>query len=288
LEACHKEALAKQHSMIAPTEFTQRAKAKKESEATLEVAKAKLIQDKAAVKNAEKAASDAAEALKAAKKEDADAEKAFQRIAKKQESLSNALANEFELVLNNSSGCSGGKQAVKNLKALGTEFGMDNTLLETLPISCKKAPDARSEFEATVFTSLKGFINSSIAELVKQVDEAEGVKAEKKATVDSASVTLENAQAALKAATETLEATQVANTEGAKAVRKADHHVRAIWEDMRQACDAQDKAAADVQNLKENVLAAFNKLKEKEPEPEPVEEPPQEEAPPAEPVEAVA
>jgi len=168
LEAAHKEKLAAQNAVIAPAELTKRVNSKKEAEANVENAKASAAAAKTAKKDAEKAVSDAAEALKAAQKEEANADKALQRVVKKQASLSDALANEFELVLNNPSSCNGGKQAVKNLKALGKEFGMDNTLLETLPISCKKAPDTRSEFEAMVFTSLKGLINSSIADLGKQ------------------------------------------------------------------------------------------------------------------------
>jgi len=42
---------------------------------------------------------------------------------------------------------------------------------------------------------------------------------------------------------------------------------------MRQACEAQDNLADDIKNAKENVWAAFNALKEKEPEPDPVPEP---------------
>jgi len=284
MEAAHKEKMAAQTAMIAPAELSKREKAKKDAEASLESAKAAAVAAKTAKKDAEKAVSDAEAALKAAKAEEKSADNALQSISKKQARVSDALANEFELVLNNSSSCPGGKEAVKNLKALGKEFGMDNTLLETLPISCKKAPETRSEFEAMVFTSLKGLINSSIAEISKQVAEAEPIKAAKSEATANAKATLENTQAALKAANETVDATATASTEAAKAVRKADHTVRGIWEDMRQACDAQDKAAADLKNLKEVVLDAFTKLKEKEPEPEPVEEPaPAEEAAPAEP-----
>merc|ERR1712070_284835 len=188
----------------------------------VENAKAAAVAAKTAKKDAEKAVSDAADVLKAAQKEEANADKALQRVVKKQASLSDALANEFELVLNNPSSCNGGKQAVKNLKALGKEFGMDNTLLETLPISCKKAPDTRSEFEAMVFTSLKGLINSSIADLGKQVAEAEPVKAAASAATANARATLESTKAALKAADENVTATHNASVEGAKAVRKAD------------------------------------------------------------------
>jgi len=184
---------------------------------------------------------------------------------------------------------------VQKLVGLGKEYGLDGTLLGVLPVAAKKQADARTEFEAMSFTNLHSLITRVVNELSQHVREAEPIKAAKvqavaaadaakaqavanaeaakTAAVTSAKDTLEAAKAATTAAEEQLTAAQEARSEASKELTKADAHLRHIWEDMRHACDAQDEAAADVTNLKEQVLSAFEQLKEKQPEPEPVEEP---------------
>lgn len=288
IEQEHAAALGKQNTAIAPAEAAKRTSSKKAAEAHLEASKNKLENDKLMRKAAEKAVQDAEAALKAAQKEEKVADKELQHYVGKKASLSDALANEFVMVKDITSASPAGKKAVQKLLALGKEFGLDSTLLSTLPISCKKQPESRSEFEGMVFTNLQALLGGQIQALSQQVGAAEPVKAAKSAAAGSAQEALDQAKHALKNAERELEAAHTAQKEANKGVSKADHFLRHIWEDMRQACDAQDKLASDVQNFKVNVWSAFNALKEKEPEPEPVEEPAAVEyaAPAAEPAQA--
>jgi len=234
-------------------------------------------------------------AIKAAQKEESAAEKELQKYTAKLTVASGALAHEFVMLQTGNSASAEGKKAVQKLLGLGKEYGLDHTLLGVLPIAAKKHADARTEFEAMSFTNLHSLMTTVINDLTQHVAAAEPAKAakaqavaeadaakaqavanaeaEKTAAVTSAKETLEAAKAAAKAAEEQLSAAQEGRSEASKELTKADAHLRHIWEDMRQACDAQDEAALDVRNLTEQVFTAFEQLKEKQPEPEPVEEP---------------
>jgi chromosome segregation ATPase len=279
LEQAHATALTKQNEIIAPAERAKRSSAKQEAEAHLEAMKAKLEADKAAQKAQQKAVEEAQDALKAAQKEDKAAEKELRRHVDKKATLSNTLAHEFVMLKEGTSTSAEGKKAVQKLLALGKEYGLDSTLLHTFPITCKKPVASRTEFETMTFSSLQALIDRVIDGLAQQVAEAEPVKAAKLAAMTSAQEALDGAKAAFKAADTELAATQTAKQEATKNVAKADSVLRKLWEDMRAVCEAQDGLTNDLQGFKDNVLAAFQAAKEKEPEPEPVAEP--------EPVEAV-
>jgi len=228
---------------------------------------------KATKKSAEKDVHEAEDALKAAQKEAAAADKAIKRTSGKRDVLANAVEQELALVRGSASISADGKKAVKTLLALGKEYGLDSTLLSTLPSTCKKEPAVRTEFEAMTFDSLKALMDKQIEGLSQKVAEAEPGVAAAVAAVAAAQGALETAQATEKAAGEELATAHGAQKDATKNAAKADSHQRQIWEDMRAACEAQDSLASDLTNFTEHVLVAFQALKEKEPEPEPVEEP---------------
>lgn len=276
----HGEALAKQNEMIAPQESAKRSAAKAAAEAHLEATKEALEARKAAKKAGEKAVQEAEHALKAAQAEAKHADKELQRFLDKKAALSDALATEFALLKEGSSAAAAGKTALKKVLALAKSFA-STTMLQTFPLACKKLGASRTEFESSVFNSMQGLIEREIAATTEKVGEFEPPKVAKDAAVTQAKETLENAEASLKTASEELNAAQASQKEATKELSKADAVLCAIWEDMRQVCDAQDALANDVKHFKENIWGAFNALKEKEPEPEPVEEeaPVMEEAP---------
>jgi len=273
MEQAHKAAVATQNEVISPAERANRVKAVSDSQAHLEAMKSKGENDKAARKAADQALEEAEDALKAAQKEEKSAEKEFHRYVDKKAHVSNVLANEFVMLRDGTSGGAGGRKAVNNLVAVGKEYGLDSTLLQTLPITCKKPAGNYTEFETMMFANLQGLMERVISDLTQKIAEAEPVKASKSAAVVAATETLANSKAALTAASVAWDNQQKATSAASKAVHQADAHRRKLWEDMRHVCDTADGAAKELATLKEDIWAAFQKLKEKEPEPEPVEEP---------------
>ena len=92
--------------------------------------------------------------------------------------------------------------------AVGKEYGLDDTLLSTFPLTCKKDPAARSEFETMMFTSLKAAIDHQIDGLTQRTAELEPNIADKLAAVTAAEQNVEKAQAALSTANEEHSSTQ--------------------------------------------------------------------------------
>jgi len=272
IEVKHQAALAKQNEVIAPAENAQRVQSKASADAALEAAKNKLEADKSTKKAGEHAVHEAEVALKAAQKDAATADKADAVVAGKKATLDTLVATEYALLRDGTSAGPAGKKALARVLALGKEYGLGPTLLQTFPLTCKKAAADRSEFENMMFTQLQANIDKQLNALAQQLAEAEPVKAQKHEVVANAQNVLANAEAALTAATDQLTAAHAAAKEASKEVNKAQAHCLAIWDDMKDVCDAQDELGNELKNFKESILVAFQQLKEKEPEPEPVEE----------------
>jgi len=265
IEKKHAEALAAQNSVIAPEEHARRTKAKEAAESSAKDAEDKFEEKKEKHATAKKAVHDAKGVLKAAEKDAQHMEKEMQANSEKKASLTEVLASEFVLLKDGTSNTPEGKKAVKTLEAIGKQYKLDNTLFQTLPLTCKKEPENRTEFEVMMFTSLKAAIDREIDSITQKAAEQEPGKASKLATVATAKEALEKAEASLSAVNEELSAAQAANKEAQKEVTKADHYLYKIWSDMKAACDAQDELAAEIKNFSETIVAAFEQLKEKQP-----------------------
>lgn len=279
LEEKHKEALAKQNTVISPKEHADRTSKKKEAEAGLDAAKAAEAKAKEAKSAGEKAVHDSKHGLKAAEKELAAAEKDIQTHADQKATLTDLLSNEFALLRDGTSAGAGGKKAVNKLLAIGKEYSLDSTCLQTFPMTCKKPAANRSEFESMMFTTLQGGIDKNIGLLNQKLAEAEPVKAQKVTALANAKDALEKAEAGLVASIEALNLSHTAHKDAVKEVSKADSFLYKIWDDMREVCDAQDELGGELKNHTGNIMSLFGQLKAKEPEPEPVE-PMEEEAAP--------
>jgi chromosome segregation ATPase len=277
--------VGKQNDIISANELKRRQEALSQAEGALATIKTQIEECKATRSAAEKAVHAADEARKAAQKDAKAASVIAARLSNKKASLEGALENEFASLMSQQSASAATKKAVQKLVAIGKEFGLGGTLLQTLPSASKKAAESRTEFEGMVFNQFKALIEGQITSHSAQAAEAETDKAAKDGAVAEADAALQNAKDALAAAEKALSDKQAERTAAGKEVTKADHHLRHIWEDMRKACDEQDKLAAEVQRFETEIWAAFNTLKEHEapvPEPEPVaEEAAAEEAAPA-------
>jgi chromosome segregation ATPase len=263
LEVSHAEALKKQDEMIAPAEHKKRTSVKKEADDALAAAQAKLEASKTSLHTCRESVKDAQKSLAASEKEVTAAEKDFKKISASKDQLSELLG---ELETHTTKG-------LKKLEAFGKEMKLDGTLLQALPFACKKAPSDRSDFDKLVCTDVKSKIDGEIVSVDKSVAEAEATKAGKAAQVEACKEKVTAAQTAVTAAEEANTAAQGAVKEAEKEVKKADDSLNNIWADMKEVCDAQDGVKADIKTFKEEVLMAFETLKNKEPEPEPVVEP---------------
>lgn len=273
LEQKHAAAMEKQNAVIAPTEHAARVAKKKEAEAALEAAKSKLEsckEDKAA---AQKAVHDTQSVAKAAEKELAAFEKEMQQHADNKATLTDLLANEFAQLNQGTTPGAAGQKAVKKIVAVGNKYKLDDTLLQAFPATCKKAAHQRSEFDQMMFTTLQSGIDRLIENLTQKLVEAEPSKAQKLTAMADAKSALEKAEAALATAAEELNTSHTAHKYATKEVPRADTFLNQIWSDMKLVCDAQDALADELKNFKESIVTAFERLKEKEPEPVPVQEP---------------
>lgn len=279
MDQAAKAALATQNEIITPAERAKRVQAVADAKAHLEAMKAKGENDKNARNAAEQAMEEARKAAAVAAREERSANGVLQRFVDEKDHVTSVLATEF-VALRDGTGAAG--KAVKTVTDCGNKYGLDSTLLHTLPVTCKKPAADYSEFETMMFTSLEGLLKNVITDLEKKIAEATPAKNEKAATAAAATQASDNAKAAFKAACDEWDNQQKATAEASKAITASDAARRRIWEDMRRACDSADAAAAELKTLKEDVFGAFEKLKEKEPEPEPVEPEPVEEEAPAE------
>jgi len=266
----HSGAVAKQSQVIAPEEIARRSATKGAAEAHLEAEKVTLEGRKAAKKAAEQGVHEAEHGVKAAQADAKVADKALQRSVDRKATLSDALSTEFVLLKDGSSAAAAGKKALQKVLGLAKAF-VSTTMSQTFPLACKKPATSRTEFEASVFNSMQGLFEREIAKVAAEVGELEPPKAAADSALSEAKGTLERAEATLKSRCEDLDATHTSQKEAVKDLAKADAARRAIWKDMQQACDAQDDVAGALKNFTENIWVAFNALKEKEPEPEPVE-----------------
>merc|ERR1719487_3157860 len=116
-----------------------------------------------------------------------------------------------------------------------------------------------------MFDSLKNAINREIASITDKLGLLEPTKAEKLAAVASAKEELERVESTQTTAHEELSAANAASKDAGKEVSKADDYLYKIWKDMKAACDAQDELAAELKNFKDNILTAFQQLKETQP-----------------------
>jgi len=265
--------------------------AEKEEETAQENLKAETKKGSDAVR---KATSDGDHAIREAKREDATAGAELKKVTDKHAQATQALAEDFVVLKDGTGSPADSKKALAKLEQLGRQYGLDGTLLGVLPMAAKKAPDARSEFEGMAFSNLHSLITGVIADLDKKVAEATPAKAAKEAAVsaaeqakadavsaaenakntavDAAKAALSAAQATTKEKVAELAAAQEDRSEASKELTRRDTNLRHIWEDMRKACDAQDEATLNLKAF-DDVLSAFESLKEKKPEEPPAEEP---------------
>jgi len=207
--------------------------AKAAKEAAEKTAEETVTTKKAEAEAAKTAASEAAEAAKAAKA-------ALATATSEQKSgdaeLDAAIAKKEKLV-SAKDGTYGAFKAgtmeedkkdagLIELVALGKEFGMDGTLLTSLPSALKKAPDARGTFDQMVCTTVEQTLDKNIASLAETITSGEPAKAERASKVAAATTASEAAEAESVAKKE-------ASTTATSALKEAEAALKAAVKEVK-------------------------------------------------------
>lgn len=272
LEASHQKAAAKQEELTAPAERLRRLAAKQEAASRLAEAKAALGASQEAKGARQKAVQDAKKDLKAASAAAAAAEAERRGLADKKECLSKALTSDFEL-LKAGTVPALAKKALRTLLPLGKQYDFDPTLMQSFAMAGKKAgPETRTAFEESMFGSFRDAMDRQIDALTNSLAMAEPGLAQKTEAVEKAKVGVTAAEEALAAAEAALAGAQAAQKERAKGLQEATACASSIWAEARKACEATDTEERALTDLKDKLLTKFQELKEKAPEPEPVEQ----------------
>lgn len=232
---------------------------------TLEIAKEERDAAQKAVLNGKQLQKTTAKALTTFQNE-------MKGVTKKKDALHTALTADFEMVKMEGCMTPDGKKALKRILMLGLEHGFDKSLCQSFPAACQKADEARTEFEAVVFADVRAALGKHFETFVLKIQAAEPTANERKAAAAEADAGLQAAKETLAAAEDHFNKSSDAIMSRKGGVRASTTFLKGIWRDMKTSCNTADTSADDLKELNE-VIATFQKLKEKEPEPEVVAEP---------------
>jgi len=266
IEESLKKALKTQEQLTSDKERQTREATKAKANKDLTEANQALEAAKEAKASAQKALADAKVNQKSTAKTFASLKGEVASLTHKMDALDKAAKEDF--VLLKEEGCQTplGKKALKRVLMLGIEHGFDQSLFGSFPVACQKGPDARTEFEAVVFTDVKAIIDKALEGFAQKIGAVQVAEAEQQATQAEAAVSA--AKAALEKAEDHFEKSNGAIASLQKGVRATSAFVRGIWYDMQAACEYAD-GLSDELDAVNKVIADFQKLKEKVPEPDP-------------------
>lgn len=286
LQSKHKEAVQKQGQVTSGAERTRRDKAKAELETKLAAAKthvqAKTAEQQAARTAVSNAKNTVKETTQAAAKVDADTRK----VETAKNALAQAVSTEMEVLRTEGRRTPLGKKAAKVVAGMGKTYGLGPTLQSSFLEACKNSGAARTDFENTTFSTLVAKLDQHHVAVTQKLEAAQAESRQKAAAVEGSKAALASAEESCQKAEEAVQGADTEKKQIESLLRQATSACISIWDDMKDACDATDKLAADIKSFDEDLMVKFVGLKNKEPEPEPVEEAPAEaapaEAPPAE------
>merc|ERR1712226_747684 len=111
---------------------------------------------------------------------------------------------------------------LKQIKSVGTEYGVDSTMLSSLPLALNKAPATRSSFDAVILDQFTEALKKVLVEQSALVEAEEPAKAERQGIVDAAKGVKDAAAEAVKAKELTLDEAREAEKAAKAAKRNAE------------------------------------------------------------------
>jgi len=268
IEESLKKALKTQGELTSDKERQTREATKAKASKDLDNAVQTLEAAKEAKATAQTALADAKVLQKTTAKDLANFQAQVQKLTQVKATLEKAVKEDFVLLKEEGCVTPVGKKALKSILMLAMEHSFDQSLFGSFPVACQKGPDARTEFEAVVFTDVQAIIDKELDVFAQKIAAAQPVEAEKHTAATQAEAGLSAAKASLTAAEDHFEKSSGAISSLQKSVRATSTFLRGIWYDMKAACEYADGLADELSAVNE-VMASFQKLKEKVPEPDP-------------------
>eukprot|EP00929_Paragymnodinium_shiwhaense_P103229 TRINITY_DN6656_c0_g1_i1.p1 TRINITY_DN6656_c0_g1~~TRINITY_DN6656_c0_g1_i1.p1 ORF type:complete len:395 (-),score=158.07 TRINITY_DN6656_c0_g1_i1:179-1363(-) len=149
------------------------------------------------------------------------------------------------------------------LLALGSRLELDEALVNALPHTVAKAPEARRRFDQLTLDQYEEGVNGRISTLDKQLAETAPEAAAREDAVKTAKEAVETAKANLLAAAADFKAAQAAHQEAAAALQDADKRQRENKKSVKNLEQAVKGCQADIELYETGTLANFQALKER-------------------------
>jgi len=156
----------------------------------------------------------------------------------------------------------------------GTEYGVVDALMASLPLTLRKAPDARSEFDNMLLGQFEQELANRVGEQDSIINDGEAGKTRRAAAVDSAKLSYSMAEERLVASKVTCEGAEAAAKEGDAQLKAAQKAVKDFFHEFQVARGNLDDAKSRLDGFREGTLVSFRELRDTLSKPPPsVEEP---------------
>lgn len=152
------------------------------------------------------------------------------------------------------------ENAIKGLLKELKKVNVDETLISMLPTILKKAPSARTSFDAMATQQLEAELATIRKKIEDQEKDAANGASGRAASLEAAQKALEAADAKKTASTQALTDTLAALKEGHKALKLALAADEAP--DPKRLTKAAEKARAQLSSFKSGAMTAFNELRD--------------------------
>jgi len=234
-----------------------------EAEASLTTMKELAEAKKALFEEAKKAVANAKQELVAKKEAEVVGKVADSKAQVQSEKLSTAMNNSLAAILSGEGEDKDTLQHYDALKPLLPIMELEDTLKTALPTACAKPFGERGAFDNMAIDALKTAMDQKLAELNKQVQDAEPAAAARKAAGEQAEGTVKTATEQEAAAAEELQ-TATANLANAQTGLKAAKDKVIQYEpDFQKATAARDEKSEELKQFVQYSMACFETLKEK-------------------------
>jgi hypothetical protein len=139
----------------------------------------------------------------------------------------------------------------------------DDSLLQSVPASFKKAPAERGDFDKMVIEQVEKTLKDRLAQLTSTLEAGSAGKAERAAAVEAAQGEVETAKSARMDTTESLSNAMAAQQEAAGALKEAQTKVKKFEPELKKTQAARDEKQVMLDIFQDGNMKAFAELESK-------------------------